>query len=197
MAQRISIDDVDRVDMSGRGPLRIAETMIEWAENPEQYELDEVVRPVHLYLIAADRLESLGDLEGAWALAEKAAAHPSAGPFEAHPNRISIRLEQGRIDEARALADEIRHSSIEDISVIEQAAESFELADLLTDAQRWNAIGIRVAEQLYGEESEGALRFTTARYRVRRAAALPRDVLDLQLEAWRDHLDLPVPSREL
>ena len=193
----ITIDDVEALELSEvRGGAETretrlrerVETFVDWAVDRERYVLDDSVTSAHLLLIAAEHLESLRELDRALDLAERAAASDDVAPFEATPTLVSIRLARGETAAAVSLADELRRGGTDDALLVEQVAEAFEHAGELAAAERWNVIGLRLLERLGDADAYQRSSFLSGRYRSRRDAGRPIDVLDTETERLRASL---------
>ncbi len=156
-----------------------------WATDSDAYRLEQGVTPAHLLIVAAEHLQLGRDYDEAFRLARAAAAHPSAQPFEAHPTLISLHLELDQREDALALADEVRTGGAPELGIYEMIAENFELADELALAERWYAIALRALDKVQLESPADRLSLLTGRYRVRRDAGKPLDVMDTEVEQLR------------
>ncbi len=134
---------------------RIADTTIEWVDHPEQYALVPPLRATHMLLVAAEYLEMDGAFEEAVALAERAAAHPSAEPGEAAPTLVGIHLARDDLDAVTALLADYRRRGAVTGELAAQIADVLEGRPHLSDeddqvlalAERWASIAIRLIEQ--------------------------------------------------
>lgn len=187
MAQTITEDELDELEMSGRGDdhsRHVAMTAIAWAEDPTRFALEEPLTPAHLLLVAAEHLEMLGELDDAWAVANRAAEHPAAGPFEALSTLVSIRLAQRDLAAAAELLDGYRHAGAITADVAAQLADVIEASPIVDDeggamrlAERWANIALLALERDGGHMTD----YRTAlgvRYRARRARGAQHDELD-------------------
>lgn len=157
----------------------------EWATDAESYTLDAGVTAAQLLVVAAEHLQLAHDTAEAFRLAEAARQHASAKLFEAHPTLISLHLETDDLDGALVLADEVRKTGADELGVYEMIAESFEISGHLTLAERWYAIALRALDKVGLENPADRLTLLTGRYRVRRDADKPLDVLDIDTEQLR------------
>ncbi|AMB58034.1 hypothetical protein [Microterricola viridarii] len=197
MATLITEDDIDNLELrdfdevAGSVTGGVAEHLEkaaifeEWATDADAYTLDEGLTPAQLLVVAAEHLQMGRDYEEGFRVARAAAAHPSAQPFEAHPTLISLHLELDQRDEALALADEVRTGGASELGIYEMIASSFELADELALAERWYAIALRALDKVNLESPADRLSLLSGRYRVRRDAGKPQDVLDAETEQLR------------
>lgn len=197
----ISFDDVLGLETEqlGRDPVRAerrlrerVDQLISWADR-EEYDLDETVSRGYLLSAAAEHLADLGELDRALELASRAAEAATGDErFEAYPGLISIRLARGERQDALALADEVRRAQVDDALLVERLAEEFEHAGELELAERWFVIALRRAEQT-GFATDDAIRSMalSGRYRVRRDAGKPIDVLDAETQRLREALGQP------
>lgn len=197
----ISFDDVLDLETEqlGKDPVRAGrrlqervDQLISWAEG-EEYELDETVSRGYLLSAAAEHLADLGELDRALELASRAAEAATGDErFEAYPGLIAIRLARGERQEALALADEVRRAQLDDALLVERLAEEFEHAGELQLAERWFVIALRRAEQT-GIATDDAVRSMalSGRFRVRRDAGKPIDVLDAETQRRREALGQP------
>ena len=157
----------------------------EWATDADSYTLSDGVTPAHLLIVAAEHVQMAQDTAEAFRLARTASEHPSAEPFEAHPTLISLHLESNELEAAVTLADEVRTGGADELGIYEMIAESFEDAGELTLAERWFAIGLRMLDRVGVESPNDRLSLLSGRYRVRRDADKPLDVLDVETEQLR------------
>lgn len=197
MATLITEDDIDDLELrdfdeasgsvTGGAAEHLEKAAIfeEWATDADSYELGDGVTPAKLLIVAAEHLQLAHDTAEAFRLARAAKDHPSAQPFEAHPTLISLHLDDDELSAAVALADEVRAGSADELGIYQMIAESFELAGELTLAERWFAISIRVLERAGVESPDDRMSLLTGRYRVRRDAGKPLDVLDVETEQLR------------
>ncbi len=193
MPRRITLDDVEEMEISGGGTEHqraMVATLREWATDSSRFVLDDDVSPVYLLTVAAEHLDMLGEPDEALSVAEQARSLPQAGAIEVHPTLISFALARGDREEANRLAAEVRRSGLATALDAEQIAESFELADLPIEAQRWFAIGLRIVTRDDQEGSHQHLVLASGRFRVRRAAGLDWDVLDHETADWRERAGL-------
>ncbi len=197
MATLITEDDIDNLELrdfdesTGSVTGGVAEhlekaaILEEWATDAESYELDEGITPAHLLIVAAEHLQIGRDFEEAFRLAREGREHPSAQPFEAHPTLIGLHLELEQRSEAIELADEVRASGADELGIYEMIAETFELAGELAVAERWYAIALRALDKVQLESPADRVSLLSGRYRVRRDAQKPLDVLDTETEQLR------------
>ncbi len=157
----------------------------QWATDADNFTLGGGVTPAHLLIVAAEHVYMAHDTVEAFRLARAASEHPSARPFEAHPILIGLYLESDDLDAAAALANEVRTGGADEFGIHEMIAVCFESVGEFTLAERWFAIGLRALERVGAEGPEEQLSLLTGRYRVRRAAAKPLDMLDLETEQLR------------
>ncbi|GAA3873008.1 hypothetical protein GCM10022381_15030 [Leifsonia kafniensis] len=202
MTTQITEDDIDELELrdfdeaTGSATGGVAEHLEkaaifeEWATDADSYTLDDGVTPAYLLVVAAEHLQMANDTTEAFRLARAAREHPSARPFEAHPTLISLHLESDELDAALALADEVRKGGAEELGIYESIAESFELVGELTLAERWFAIALRALDRVGLESPLDRLSLLSGRYRVRREAEKPLDVLDVETEQLRDEQGL-------
>ncbi|HLT67688.1 MAG TPA: hypothetical protein VKZ73_07430 [Microbacterium sp.] len=187
MAQTITDDDLDELELSGRGDdhsRHVAMTAIAWAEDPARFVLEEPLTPAHLLLVAAEHLEMLGELDEAWVVANRAAEHPTAAPFEALSTLVSIRLAQGDLTAATELLDGYRRAGAITADLAAQLADVIEASPVVDDeagamrlAERWANIALLALERDGGHMTD----YRTAlgvRYRTRRARGARHDELD-------------------
>lgn len=154
----------------------------EWATDAASFTLDAGVTPAQLLVVAAEHLQLAHDTAEAFRLAVAAREHPSAQPFEAHPTLISLHLENDERDAAIELADEVRKTGAGELGIYEMIAENFEISGELALAERWFAIALRALDKVGIENPADRLSLLTGRYRVRRDAHKPLDVLDVETE---------------
>ena len=187
MPQTITDDDLDELELAGGGDghsRHVATTAIAWAENPAQFTLEAPLRPAHLLLVAAEHLEMIGELDEAWAVANRAVGHPTAEPFEALPTLVSIRLSQQDLAAATELLDGYRRAGAISGDLATQLADIVESSPLGDDeaavmrlAERWANIALLALERDGGHMGD----YRTAlgvRYRARRARRAEHDELD-------------------
>lgn len=168
MADQVTERDLDDLEQSDADHLRIAETALGWADSAEP------VPPLtagRLLIVAAEHFRLAERLDDALAAGERA----RQGGFDAHPALVGIHLDRGDAPTALALADEVRAAG-PTLELAQQLAEAFELGGELAAAERWYAIALRDA----GEAERPDL--LLGRYRVRRDAGKPMDVLDTESE---------------
>lgn len=197
MATRITEDDIDELELRDLDPvtgsitggaaehLEKAAILQAWATDSAAYTLDEAVTPAQLLVIAAEHLQLGHDTDNAFRLARAASEHPSAKRFEAHPTLIGLHLENGELEAAVALADEVRRNGADELGVYEMIASSFEFAGELALAERWFAIALRALDRVGLASEHDRVSLLAGRYRVRRDAGKPLDVLDVQSEQLR------------
>lgn len=139
--------------------------------------------------VAAEHLESMGDLDGALTLARRAT---SAGDDEAPlgiPVLISILLALEDTDEAKRASDVLRavlRSDPERVPtlLLERMGEEFAYAEQLTLAERWYTTALRLVEERGGSELEW-VRVAHFRASVRRRAGKPSDATDDEADQLR------------
>lgn len=168
MAEPVTVRDLDELEESDADHLQIAETALGWADSAGP------VPPLttgRLLIVAAEHFRLAERLDEALAAAERA----RGGGLDAHPTLVGIQLDRGDADAALALADEVRAAG-PTLELAQQLAEAFELGGELAAAERWYAIALRDA----GEAERPEL--LLGRYRVRRDAGKPMDVLDTESE---------------
>ncbi|PPL17334.1 hypothetical protein [Microterricola pindariensis] len=197
MVTLITEDDIDELELrdfderAGSSTGGVAEHLEKaaifesWATDADAYTLDDGVTPAQLLIVAAEHLQMGRDYDEAFRLALAAAGHPSAQRFEAHPTLISLHLELDQRAEALALADEVRTAGAPELGIYEAIASSFEIADELALAERWYAIALRALDKVNLESPADRLSLLSGRYRVRRDAGKPLDVLDTETEQQR------------
>lgn len=167
MAQTITDDDLDELELSGRGDdhsRHVATTAIAWAEDPARLALEEPLTPAHLLLVASDHLEMLGELDEAWVVANRAAEHPTAEPFEALSTLVSIRLAQHDLAAAAELLDGYRRAGaitadlaaqladvIESSPIVEDEAGAMTSSTPLTEEWCWNTCCRRAGDSIRGQ----------------------------------------------
>lgn len=157
----------------------------EWATDDEAYALEEGLTPAQLLIVAAEHLQLGHDYEESFRVARAAGEHPSAQPFEAHPTLISLHLELDQREQALRLADEVRAGGASELGIYEMIASSFELAGELALAERWYAIALRALDKVNLESPTDRMSLLSGRYRVRRDAGKPLDVLDTETQQLR------------
>lgn len=197
MSTLITEDDIDELELrdfdetTGSVTGGVAEHLEkaaifeEWATDAENYTLDAGVTPAQLLVVAAEHLQLAHDTVEAFRLAFAAQQHPSARRFEAHPTLISLHLENDELEQAMALADEVRKTGADELGIYEMIAESFEISGELALAERWFAIALRALDKVGIENPSDRIALLTGRYRVRRDAQKPLDVLDVETEQLR------------
>jgi len=191
MAQLIREDDLDVLELrvaDGRGHVARAELLEQWATDATAYELDDGIRRAHLLLVAAEHLEMAGELDRALAVARRAAEASDAEPHEATGRLVSILLALGDRDAALGMADELRGSGSEAWWRPLHVAEAFEFADELELAERWFVITLRIVERDPEHDVADRLIALSGRFRVRRDAGKPEDVLDAETSQLRELL---------
>ncbi len=191
MAQLITeaeLDDVELRVADGRGHVERAELLERWATDATAYELADGIRRAHLLLVAAEHLEMAGELERALAAARRAAEASDAEPHEATGTIVAALLALGRRDDAVGEADALRGSGSGDWWRHLHVAEAFELADELELAERWFVITLRIIERDPEHDVADRLIALSGRFRVRRDAGKPEDVLDAETTQLRELL---------
>jgi hypothetical protein len=191
MAQLITETDLDDLELrvaDGNGHVGRAELLERWATDAAAFELEDGVRRAHLLLVAAEHLEMAGELERARSLARRAAEASDAEPHEATGTLVSILLALGERDAAVAAADGLRGAGSEEWWRHLDVAESFELADELALAERWFVITLRIVERDPDHDVADRLIPLSGRFRVRRDAGKPEDVLDADTSQLRELL---------
>lgn len=187
--REISEDDLDEVEFATGSDK--AEIFIEWATDRERFTIVPPLTPSELLLIAADHLEQRSEWDRAWETAESAVDAEGGSPFCAHEQFISQLVSRGEFDRAREFATELRMSGAFDASTAERVGEAFEDAQNWAEAQRWHVMAMR---KLEADGEAGSFRHAlaaTARYRARRSAGLPLDMLDTEAIELREVLGLP------
>lgn len=91
----------------------------------------------------------------------------------------------GAIAAVEAVAEDGRRFAGADPVLAELFGNVYELVDDYASAQRWYSIGLRGLEKLKLQNSEFYLQMLTNRYRVRRDAGLPLDVIDNETDELR------------
>ncbi|MFC9919519.1 hypothetical protein [Agromyces binzhouensis] len=191
MAQLITEDDLDELELrvaDGRGHVARADLLERWATDDAAFELAAGVRRAHLLLVAAEHFEMAGELDRALAVARRAAEASDAEPHEATGRLVAILLALGERDAALHTADALRGSGSGQWWRHLHVAESFEFADELELAERWFVITLRLIERDPEHDVADRLIALSGRFRVRRDAGKPEDVLDAESSQLRELL---------
>jgi hypothetical protein len=168
MTDQVTERDLENLEESADDHVQIAETVLGWADSAQ---LSPPLTVGRLLIVAAEHLRLAGRLDDALATAQQA----RPGTFDAHPTLVGIHLDRGEADAAAALADEVRTAG-PTVELAQQLAEAFELGSELPAAERWYAIALRDADEQARPD------ILLGRYRVRRDAGKPMDVLDAETE---------------
>ncbi|WP_430645638.1 hypothetical protein [Agromyces sp. GXS1127] len=191
MAQLITETDLDDLELrvvENGGHVARADLLERWATDAAAFELDAGVRRAHLLHVAAEHLEMAGELDRALAMVRRAGEASDAEPDETTGTLVSILLALGRRDAAVEAADALRGSGNGEWWRHLDVAEAFELADELALAERWFVITLRVIERDPDHDVADRLIPLSGRFRVRRDAGKPEDVLDAETSQLRELL---------
>ena len=185
---QVTAAELDELEASDADHGAIAQTVLGWAADAEPVPPLTVAT---LLVAAGEHLLLAGRSDEALAAAERARADPSVAASQAHPLLVQLALDRGDADAAAALADEARTAGY-DSAVAQQLGERFELAGDLDRAERWFVLGARALETSRATDEERTL-LLRDRYRVRRDARKPADVLDTETEQLLTRLRIPLP----
>jgi hypothetical protein len=181
MRNALTFDDIERLEASTRTPKahrRAAATMVTWAE--ERHEDDEVT-PADLLSAAAWHLGRAGDTEPSLDLYRRAVTVEGTTTPDARCLLHAALLEAGRLDEARQVADDLRHSHPRIIDFASMA-ENFHLVGDQEQAHRWVEMGVTRLELDAPEDAEDddveLITLLNVRRHVREALGYPPDELD-------------------
>ncbi|WP_167761839.1 tetratricopeptide repeat protein [Blastococcus sp. CT_GayMR19] len=148
---------------------------MEWAQ--ERNPADDVT-PGDLLSAAGWHLDQAGDTEAALALHRRALDAEGTTTPDARCTLHAALLQAGRPDEARQVADDLRHSRprLVDIAAM---AENFDLAGDLEQALRWVAMAVNRLELDVEEDDDSAVIISlNVRRLVRHELGFPPDELD-------------------
>ena len=181
MRNRLDFDDIERLEATARTPKahrKAATTLAGWATDPHQ---DDEVSPADLLSAAGWHLIQAGDTEAALAAYRQAVDAEGTTTPDVRCLLHTALLEAGRPDEARQIADDLRHSRprLGDVAAM---AESFELVGDLEQAHRWVEMGVNRLELDAPEDVEdddfAVITLLNIRRQVRRRLGYPPDELD-------------------
>ena len=176
----LSFDDIERLEASARSPKahrRAAATLVAWAQGSNP---DDEVTPADLLSAAGWHLDQAGDTEAALALHRQAVAAEGTTTPDARCTLHAALLEAGRPDEARQVADDLRHARPRIIDLAAMA-ENFALVGDFEQAHRWAAMGVnRIDWDALADEADDyeVIGLLNIRRRIRRALGFPPDELD-------------------
>lgn len=198
MRQPLVLDDVDAVCGGASTPeeLRAAAAQLTtWAEERRP---DDEVSPAELLVTAGGLLSRAGDHAAAVSAVRRALAVGGSVPPDVRCYLHRMLLEDGDVEGARDLADELRREHPSDGDVYLFVTASYDRAGSAREAHRWATMGLlHMAARIgQGDESaaESAAALAQARYRIRRALDLPIDDYDSTVErARRDAEGLTAP----
>ncbi len=152
----------------------LAETILQWAAEVHP---DDEPSPAELLAEAGWHLDLSGDTDGAIAVFRRAVETGGRPPVpDTRCSIVAVLLASDRRDEARTVADEFRRTrpGVTDCTAM---AEVFEMADDLSQAARWTAIGLAHLELATDDELDDhqAEQLLVTRARIRAAQGLPPD----------------------
>lgn len=179
----ITQTDFDSVrDRAHRGELDdrvIAETLRDWAIDPERFTLADDVSRAELLVQAGESFGYARDHAEALRMFE--AARDDGGPTYVDPRALMVQAlyEGGRKDAAIELADALRKDAPRTVSTYLVLGGFFELVDELRASQRWYSMGIRAMDSgnVPGTEAQYES-MLIGRARIRSELGMPSDTLD-------------------
>ena len=180
MRDRLTFDDIERLEASARTPKahrRAAAQLVEWAQerNP-----DDEVTTGDLLSAAGWHRDQAGDTDEALSLHRQAVAAEGTTTPDARCTLHAALLTAGRADEARQVADDLRHSRPRLIDIASMA-ENFHLAGDLEQGHRWAAMGVNQLD-LDAEdtvEDYEVITLLNVRRAIRQGLGFPPDELDV------------------
>lgn len=151
----------------------LAETLLDWATEVHP---DDEPSTAELLAEAGWQLDLAGDTDAALEVFRRAVDADGTTVPDVRCSMTAVLLAAGRADEARTVADEVRRSG-PDVTTCSSMAEVYEVADDLTQAARWTAIGLTRLELTADHELDAgeAEQLLVTRARVRAAQGLPPD----------------------
>ncbi|WP_168203741.1 tetratricopeptide repeat protein [Humibacter ginsenosidimutans] len=183
MPRVISQNDFDKArDRAHRGDdhdAAIAETLRDWATDPERFTLADGVSRAAVLIEAGENFGYAGDYAEALRLFDE--ARIDGGPTYVDPRALMAQAlyEGGQKDAALELAGALRKEAPTTLSTYLVLGGFFELVDELQASQRWYSMGIRAMDSGNVPGSEAQYEsMLIGRARVRGELGLAPDTLD-------------------
>lgn len=170
---------LDRADASFQDrPGGLAQQLEDWAADPHP---DDVEDAGTLFVQASEHWIGAGTPGRAVDAARRAVDTGDEVPPDTRCYLVDALLAAGRLDEADAVAGELRRAHGDDPLVLVFLGESYEEAGQLDQAHRWYTMGLTAAER-HGDPSGVVPTLLAGRFRVRRELELPVDEYDLEAD---------------
>lgn len=166
---------LDRAEASMRDdPAGAARQFEEWAADPQPGDVDDTGT---LLVQAGEAWTSAGEHERAVDAARRAVGTGDEVPPDTRCYLVDALLAAGRVDEADAVAGELRRTVGGDAFVLTFLAQSYEENGQTASAHRWYTMGLTSAER-HGDPTGAVPSLLAGRFRVRRELELPLDEYD-------------------
>lgn len=166
---------LDRADATLRDrPAELAQQLADWAGDPHPEDVEDAGT---LFVQASEHWLRAGEHDRAIDAAHRAADTGDDVPPDARCYLADALLAAGRLDEADAVAGELRRAHGDDTFVLLFLGESYELTGHLPQAHRWYTMGLTAAER-HGDPVDAVPALLASRFRVRQELGLPEDEWD-------------------
>ncbi|TDC54346.1 hypothetical protein E1212_02575 [Jiangella ureilytica] len=166
---------IDRAEAASSGdPAGLARQFEDWAADPQPGDVDDTGT---LLVRASEAWVRAGEHERAVDAARRAVDTGHEVPPNTRCFLVDALLAAGRVEEADALAGELRRVRGGDTFVLLFLGESYEERAHSAKAHRWFTMGLTAAER-HGDPAGAVPSLLAARFRVRRDLELPYDALD-------------------
>lgn len=179
MRKPLTFEDVEAIERQ-RTPeahRSAATELLGWAE--QRHPEDEVT-PADLLSSAAWHLGQAGDVQASLDLYRRAVAAGGTTSLDARCLLHAALLEAGQVDEARKVADDLRHAR-PTMTDCASMAENFDLAGDLRQAHRWAEMGVnqlQLGSPDDADDDAGVIVLLNVRSSIRRQLGFPPDDLD-------------------